>query len=288
MMLLDMRTIVFSDMLSYIVCMLVILFLWHQSRKRFAGTDFFVFSFAFQTSALFLIVLRGSIQGWISVVLANILVIAGALLAYMGLERFVGKKSSQIHNYAMLAVFACVQTYFTFFQPSVAARTLNVSVGLIIICFQCMWLLWHRVEPGMRRLTLGVGMVFAAYCLVSVVRIVWFFVGMHSMSDYFHSGAFEPLILISYQILFILLTFSLALMFNKRLLMEVKMQEEKFSKAFHSSPYAVTLTRLSDGQIIEANDGFFYITGYRHEEVMGKTTLGLQLWDKEEDRVAVV
>jgi PAS domain S-box-containing protein len=77
-------------------------------------------------------------------------------------------------------------------------------------------------------------------------------------------------------------------MFNKRLLVEVKTQEEKFSKAFHSSPYGITLTRLSDGQIIEVNDGFLNITGYQYAEIMGKTTVGLHFWDKEEDRVVTV
>jgi len=287
-MLLDMRTIVFSNVVTDIVCMLVILLLWHQSRKRFAGTGFWVFDYAFQTAALFLIILRGSIPDWMSMVLSNTLVIAGALLGYMGLERFVGKKNSQVHNYVLLAAFACVHTYFAFVQPNLAARNLNVSVGLLIICFQCMWLLVHRVEAGMRRLTLGVGMVFGAYCLVSIVRIVEFFTGTHAKSDYFQSGAFQSLILISYQMLFILLTYSLALMFNKRLLVEVKTQEEKFSKAFHSSPYAITLTRLSDGQIIEVNDGFVNITGYQYAEIMGKTMVGLQFWDKEEDRVVAV
>jgi len=286
--LLDMRTIVFSNVLTDIVCMLVILLLWHQSRKRFAGTGFWVFDYALQTAALFLIISRGNIPDWMSMVLSNTLVIAGALLGYMGLGRFVGKKISQVHNYALLAAFACVHSYFVFVHPNLSARSLNVLVGLLIICFQCMWLLLSRVEPGMRRLTLGVGIVFGAYCLVSVVRIVEFFIGTHAKSDYFQSGAFEPLILISYQMLFILLTYSLALMFNKRLLVEVKTQEEKFSKAFHSSPYGITLTRLSDGQIIEVNDGFLNITGYQYAEIMGKTTVGLHFWNKEEDRVVAV
>ena len=285
---LDMKTVIFSNVITYIVCMLVILLLWRQSRNRFAGTGFWVFDYAFQTAALFLIILRGSIPDWMSMVLANTLVVAGALLGYMGLERFVGKKSSQVHNYVLLAAFACVHSYFAFVQPNLAARTLNLSVGLLIICFQCMWLLLPGVEPGMRRLTLGVGIVFGAYCLVSIVRIVEFFTGTHAKSDYFQSGSFETLVLISYQMLFILLTYSLVLMFNKRLLVEVKTQEEKFSKAFHSSPYAITLTRLSDGQIIEVNDGFVNITGYQYAEIMGKTTVGLHLWDKEEDHVVAV
>lgn len=182
----------------------------------------------------------------------------------------------------------CLHTYFFFVRPNLAARNINLSVGLLIICFQCLWLLVFRVEPGMRRLTLGVSMVFGAYCLVSIIRIVEFSTGTHSRSDYFQSGPFEALIMVSYQMLFILLTYSLTLMFNKRLLLEVKTQEEKFSKAFHSSPYAIMLTRLSDEQIIEVNDGFVKITGYNYSDLLGKTTVGLHLWDKEEGRVAAV
>jgi len=196
MILLDMRTIIFSNVLTDIVCVLVILLLWHQNRNRFAGTSFWVFDYVFQTAALFLIILRGNIPDWMSMVLANTLVIAGALLGYIGLGRFVGKKISQVHNYVLLAAFACVHTYFTIVQLNLAARNLNLSVVLLIICFQCMWLLIYRVESGVRQLTLGVGIVFGAYCLVSIVRIVEFFTGTRATNDFFQSGIFDTLILI--------------------------------------------------------------------------------------------
>ena len=285
---LDMRTIVFSCVVTDIVCMLVILLLWYQSRKRFGGTGFWVVDFFLQTAAIFLIILRGSIPDLMSIVLSNTLVIGGAILGYMGLGRFVGKKTSQFHNYVLLAAFACVHAYFTFIQPNLAARNFNVSVGLLIICFQCMWFLVYTIEPGMRPLTLGVGMVFGGYCLVSIVRIVRFFIGSPPANDYFHFSAFESLILISYQILFILLTYVLALMVNKRLFLEVSAQEEKFAKAFHSSPYTIMLTRLSDGEIIEVNERFLNTTGYQYAETVGKTSVDLHLWDKKEDRVVVV
>jgi PAS domain S-box-containing protein len=288
MMLLDMRTIIFSYVITDIVCLAVIVLLWRQNRKHFAGMGFFVFDYALQTTALFLIILRGQIPDWMSMVLANTLAMTGALLGYMGLERFAGKKSSQIHNYVMLAAFAFVHAYFALVQPNLAARNLNLSVVLLIICLQCSWLMLYRVGPGMRQMTRGVGIVFAVYCVISVLRIVEFFTTVHLNADYLHSGIFEQFILLSNQMLFILLTYSLALMFNSRLLVEVKMGEEKFSKAFHSSPYAITITRMSDGQIIEVNDGFLHITGYQLAEVKENTTIGMHLWDKDEDRALVV
>ena len=77
---LDMRTIVFSHVVSDALCTLVILLLWHQSRRRFGSTVFWMFSFVFHTAAFLLVLLRSSMPDWISIVLSNTLVIAGALL----------------------------------------------------------------------------------------------------------------------------------------------------------------------------------------------------------------
>lgn len=68
----------------------------------------------------------------------------------------------------------------------------------------------------------------------------------------------------------------------------VRLSEEKFSKAFHSSPYASILTLPSDGKIIDINNGFFNITGYQDSDVSGKTTFDIDIWINYEDRKYVV
>jgi diguanylate cyclase (GGDEF)-like protein/PAS domain S-box-containing protein len=286
--LLDIRTIVFGNVITDVVCVCFVVLLWRQSRNRFAGTGLWVVDFIFQASALFLIVMRGTIPDWISMVLANTLVIAGAIMGFAGLERFVGKKGPQIHNYLLVAIFIFIHSYFAFVQPNLAARNLNLAVALLLVCLQCVWLLWHRVDSGLRSLTFGVGVVFLLYCLVSSVRIVHFFIAPHVDNNYFQPALFEALVLASYQVLFILLTYSFVLMVNKRLLMEIATQEEKFSKAFHSAPYAITITRPSDGKIVDVNETFGSITGYDCAEVMGKKTIDLHLWENDEDRTAAV
>jgi hypothetical protein len=54
----------------------------------------------------------------------------------------------------------------------------------------------------------------------------------------------------------IILIAGLAPMVNKRPRLEVGAQEEKLVKAFHSSPCAIVLIRLSSGRIIDVNAGF--------------------------------
>jgi diguanylate cyclase (GGDEF)-like protein/PAS domain S-box-containing protein len=285
---LDVRTVMFSHIITDLVCTTVLIFLWFQNRKHFAGVSYWILDFAFQTAGSILIVLRGSIPDWISMGVSNTLVITGALFGYIGLSAFVGKKSMQVHNFILLAIFVAVQHYFIIIHPSLEVRTGNISVGLLVICFQCVWLLLHRVEPGMRRITQNVGIVFSVFCLVSIVRVVGILFIPTTNNDLFQSGLFDTLILVSYQILLILLTFGMTLMVNQRLLEDVEIQEEKFSKAFSSSSYAIMLTRASDGKILDVNNKFLTLTGYPVNEVTGKTTLDLKLWVNEADREAVI
>ena len=65
---------------------------------------------------------------------------------------------------------------------------------------------------------------------------------------------------------------------------ELRASEEKFSMAFHSSPDAIAISRISDGQILEVNEGFINSTGYRRNELIGRTTIDLGLWADQNDR----
>ncbi len=59
---------------------------------------------------------------------------------------------------------------------------------------------------------------------------------------------------------------------------KLRASEEKFSMAFHSSPDAITISRVSDGRILEVNEGFIRGSGYRRDEVIGKSDIDLGLW----------
>ena len=64
----------------------------------------------------------------------------------------------------------------------------------------------------------------------------------------------------------------------------LRVSEERFFKAFRSSPDSITITTLADGRIVEANQGFERLTGHRAQDVIGKTGAELQVWPKPEDR----
>ncbi|MEI6876815.1 MAG: PAS domain S-box protein, partial [Spirochaetota bacterium] len=64
--------------------------------------------------------------------------------------------------------------------------------------------------------------------------------------------------------------------------------EDKYSKAFRSSPYAITITNIKDGRFVEVNDAFQTISGFTREEAITDTSVSLDLWVEAEDRNSVV
>ncbi len=64
--------------------------------------------------------------------------------------------------------------------------------------------------------------------------------------------------------------------------------EEKFSRAFMNSPYAITITDPKEGRFVDVNEAFHAITGYARDEAVASSSIALNLWVKEEDRKHVV
>ena len=75
---------------------------------------------------------------------------------------------------------------------------------------------------------------------------------------------------------------------RKRIEANLRLSEEKFYKAFHSNPDAITITRLEDGLIVDVNDGFCSLLGYTRTEALADSTVHLGLWANPHDREDVV
>jgi len=65
---------------------------------------------------------------------------------------------------------------------------------------------------------------------------------------------------------------------RKRAEEALRQSEERFSKAFHSSPASLSIALLEDGRLLEVNAAFLRMTGYSREDVIGRTTLEIGLW----------
>ncbi len=75
---------------------------------------------------------------------------------------------------------------------------------------------------------------------------------------------------------------------HKRMDEALRESERRFRIAFSSSPDAININRLEDGLYVDINEGFTKTTGYTREEVLGKTSLELNIWHDPADRDRLV
>ena len=74
---------------------------------------------------------------------------------------------------------------------------------------------------------------------------------------------------------------------RKRVERALEKSEEKFSKAFRQSPMALALTNAKDHHYIDVNETFERITGWRRDEVIGRTPFDIGLWVDPAERVEI-
>lgn len=75
---------------------------------------------------------------------------------------------------------------------------------------------------------------------------------------------------------------------QKLALKALKESEEKFRKAFMTSPDSININRLDDGAFVTINNGFTQIMGYTEEDVIGKTSTEFNIWRNPKDRKKLI
>jgi PAS domain S-box-containing protein len=71
---------------------------------------------------------------------------------------------------------------------------------------------------------------------------------------------------------------------RKRMEQAFRESEEKFYRAFHSSPNVICIVAPEDGRFIEVNESFTRFTGYTREEAIGRNGVELGLWAEQDER----
>jgi len=68
----------------------------------------------------------------------------------------------------------------------------------------------------------------------------------------------------------------------------IRQSEERFARAFNSSAVAMSVTRLSDGRFLDVNEMFCSSMGYTRAELIGRTSLEMNVYADPADRRRLV
>jgi PAS domain S-box-containing protein len=75
---------------------------------------------------------------------------------------------------------------------------------------------------------------------------------------------------------------------RKRVEAELRRSEDKFAKAFHSSPASMGISSPETGRLIDVNKSFLELFGFQRNEVIGHTASELGIWADPAEREQVI
>lgn len=284
----DIRTIYLGYILINIVNLILIGSLCFQIKKRFPGTFLILLSFFMSAMGNILVFFRSVIPDWLSIPVANTMIVTSTVVLLIGLEKFVNKKGIQIQNILLIIIFCLVHSYFTFIQPDLNARNINLSLVYLIISFQIAFLMLKRAPIIIHKITRSVGIIFCAVFIIQFFRIIYILQIHHTSINYFKSEPFESIFILMWEVIIISLVYSITLMYNKRLIIDLNANEEKFSKAFHTAPFIIMLSNITNGKIFEVNESVQAISGYHPNELIGLKSIEVKIWKQDADRLKFI
>ena len=68
---------------------------------------------------------------------------------------------------------------------------------------------------------------------------------------------------------------------------ELRLTEDRFQKAFHASPAAMSISTLGEGRYVDVNESYGRMMGYTREELLGRTPDELGMISDPEERRAM-
>ena len=268
-----------------IILQVIALYVQYRINRSKNGTGWWVMGSISMALGILLLLAReiNSIE-LISIMVSNTFVVMGQLFLYIGLVRFLDdKKENRRLIIALFVVFLLPFFYYTYIENSYAGRTVVVTTVVAVISFLIAYKLFINKDRSLFSSTRFLGVVFLAYGCLVMVRVILTLVSS-PVSSLFEQSLIQVLAFLVPFVASTLWTFGLILLVNQQLNGENREAKENLELIFNTIPDAVMITRLTDGYFVGINDGFTKLTGYRRDDVMGKSSLDIHLWEDTENR----
>lgn len=295
----DTKTLLITGLwMSFAISLGMLLVFW--TRRTYPGFGHWVAAHLSRTLGVALLLLQPSpLPAWLTIIVANYLLLASFLFNVRGTMRFRGRALHYGWEVAVSVSFCALFAYFTYVVPSVNARIVVLSGYFFGLSLWLIRILLTRRPPYFGSADLWLTAAFTGWALVSLIR------GIHTLSlgtpiaDLMSATHIQS---VSVPILFMLLSALLValgqiimntqrLEYDYRLVQQsleqditarqkvekaLRESEEKFRLAFNNANNGMCLVDL-DGRIIQVNRKMSDIFGYGPQQLETMTVNDLAL-----------
>lgn len=241
--------------------------------------------FIFCGSACALAEMNPSLQK-MGILLESPLLLAGFLSLYIGLIRFYSNEISFKFILPLYISYLLGHFFFGLSPENNLIRILLFDLCAAVLSFQSLIYIIRQMnrkgnfEGKSNIIYLSFDIILFCTCFLLL------FVGI-PQGPIGITGSVLLLQAVGTLLINLLLTFSLINMTTQKMHTGISEIINHFEQIFNTTPDAVAISRLSDGLYVNCNPSFYRISGYSQGEVIGKTSLELNIWENHEDRLAL-
>lgn len=225
----------------------------------------------------------------VALIVSNALNIFGQAAFFISIESFLNKDIKINRIKRAFGAIILVLIYFSVFSHVTVLRMLTTSIVLFIFSILIIRrLVVSRNDDNNFNINFLLG-------TFSINALYWFSrAGIVTLILPKYPEVYDVILMISYTVLLLVCTLGtlgIILLMNKNLIdclgFEKNTAEKerlKFLTIIETSPDLIIVTKISDGEIVLANKVFLDTLGYETDEVVGKTTMELNIWENSEAR----
>ena len=270
------------------VAELVVFSLLASVNRAYRGIGWWLLGSALAASGIVFMILRAFPALRLASVLAQDTLIMLAMISfYVGIMRFLDKHEPRALLVVVFAVFFVAHVYFTIGRDDINARTLALCAGVIVVSLLAFTGLWRYKTPSIRATANFLAVAFAFNGAYFVFRGTSILLGA-SLNDMFNPSLFNASVLLNGITVSIIWTGGLILMVDQRANADMAEARQHFESIFSTSPGAAVITSLEEGIILDINRGFTEMTGLSRAELIGRSSLEVNIWKDAQDRGELV
>lgn len=224
-----------------------------------------------------------------ALIVSNALTIFGQGAFFIAIESYLNKNIKVNRLKTILATGIIVLIYFSVFSEITVLRMLTTSIVLLVFSVLIVRRLYLSRSDDNKD---NINFMIATFSLNAIYWIARAAIVIFILPT--HPEIYDIILIFSYIMVLLVCTLGtlgLILLINKNLVereekerLKAEKERLKFLTIIETSPDLILVSKLSDGEIVLANKVFLDTLGYETDEVVGKTTLELNIWENSETR----
>lgn len=223
---LDIRTLsLIYGIITLVLCICMVYI--YTYRKTYRGFKYWAIGSVGNALGMILIGFRGFLPDYITIVLANVIIVIGVCITTCGLEIFVGL-NRRLWLYILSVVPSIfLFTYFTYFTPDTNARIIVSSSILAVLFFYSGYITKNKFDRVMGEKSIFLPMIFFGQTAWLIIRSVVSFLSDMNIYDFMKVSGIQSISFIIFIIVQIFVIFCLIIVNFQRVEQDLKASTEE-------------------------------------------------------------